>query len=144
VTLQVKQRTEYHCVLACLESILRDGGEDVTQAQIVERCPDICHQGERIEGAVDLDRLEELVQRLDLGEGIADLRDWDDINAGLKEHFPVLLVTEMPANHCMLVVGQPDANAVTVMDPVIGAMRDVSKADFADMRCHSIWIIPKK
>ncbi len=58
----VKQENDYTCVLACIESFLRDAGVEVNQAEMIAAHPTICHEGQDIEGAmaVTLDNFREI------------------------------------------------------------------------------------
>lgn len=58
----ILQQSPFHCFPACLESFLRDNGETVGQAAIVERCPTVFDKGGSVEGAFHPDNVQVVAQ----------------------------------------------------------------------------------
>ena len=107
-----------HCVPACLESIAKDNGIDVTQIEIVERYPDVFPDGV-LNDLGKSRNLETVVRDLGLADNIYDIAftNFTRLEELSKDH-EILLFWTKKSKHCVRFCGY-DANnsTITVMDP---------------------------
>lgn len=127
----VRQTTPWNCVLACIESILRDRGVELTQADLIERFPHECCKGRKdsagndITGAVDVRHLPEMLVRLGLGPNVRTGRAPEmllETIGTLERGGAILLVANKnlagaAEHHCVRVVGASPNARVAVMNP---------------------------
>lgn len=108
-----KQINNYSCVLACLESFLAERGRSVTQKELIEKFPDLCHKGEKIEGAfaASPQSLKTVGEELGLS---AEFSHEYHVPSGQETYF---IVTTEGDKHCVRVESNLVNGKFRVMDP---------------------------
>jgi hypothetical protein len=117
-----KQISAYTCVLACLESILTDLNMPITQQDLINKYPQLCHKGEAIEGAFDFNK-----DNFDLVANELNFQ-WhqSDTFEPPNENEAYLILTTEGDKHCVRAVLQKSPSSFWVMDP--NANRVISHA----------------
>ncbi|MFZ2639842.1 MAG: hypothetical protein WA117_02560 [Verrucomicrobiia bacterium] len=148
----VPQITCYTCVLACLESVLKDQGISFSQEGLIEKFPAACQKGTAIEGAVDFSKLTDLVKELGFNCCIADLT-----KQRVANRFPLLLLEARKQidggyllatrhwkkgdnqKHCVRLKGVAcSGDGIEVMNPNPGVLEVWSEQDVIDRDCFII------
>ena len=108
-----KQISAYTCVLACIESILADWNRPMTQQELIDRFPDLCHKGEHIEGAFDFtkDTFDMVAKEL--------IFQWHQSDKFLtpEDNTAYLILTTEGDKHCVRALFQKSSSSFWVMDP---------------------------
>jgi len=100
-------------VLACLESILADWGRLITQQELINRFPVICHKGEDIEGSFlfSNDHFDQVAKELNF--------QWQKSNnfTSPNEEEAYLILTTEGDKHCVRALCKKSQVSYWVMDP---------------------------
>ena len=116
-TCAIVRQLPNHCVPACLESIAKDYGINITQTEIVASYPDVFPNGV-LEDAGKSRTLNTVVKDFGLAEGVYNvnynLQDLKD----LQIENEILLFWTKISNHCVRFCGfNEDSSQITIMDP---------------------------
>jgi hypothetical protein len=111
----VHQINEYSCVLACIESLLHDQGENVSQQQLMDRYQAECQIGSNSPGCVQIENIPALLQHV-------GLRPTQVLTTSTNEEY--FLLTTKPSYHCIRYRGEAVNGEAVIMDPVL-VQRDI-------------------
>jgi hypothetical protein len=113
-----------HCVPASLESIAKDNGINVTQAELVARYPDVFPDNGGLNDVGKSTNLETVVRDLGLAQNIHTVQfvDFAQLQK-LDNESEILLFSTKGSLHCVrLIACDTNNQTVTIMDPAIGEM----------------------
>lgn len=108
-----------HCGPACLESIAKDNGINVTQTQFVVKYPDVFGDNGVLNDLGKSINLETVIRDLGLSQNIyrQPYVDFAQLKELSKSNEILLLWTKV-SKHCVRFCGyDPDDSAITIMDP---------------------------
>ena len=108
-----KQINNYSCVLACLESFLAERGLPISQKDLIEKFPDLCHKDEKIEGAFAASPQSLKTVGEELGLSIEFAHEYR-IPSDEETHF---IVTTDGDKHCVRIESYLENGRFRVMDP---------------------------
>ena len=111
MTCQISDRS---CMFACMESILADWGSPITQEELIDRFPDLCHKGENIEGALDITFA--ILDRIDAQFKL----DWQRVNdfvmPGNNEAY-IILTAAAGDQHCVKIITEISNDVYSITNP---------------------------
>lgn len=116
--LQVNQINDYTCLLACLESFLKDSGKDIDQKRILNDIGKFCHIGEKIEGAVDItpENLMEIGDEYEF-DVIYPVKNFQPLHNNEAYLIVTTNLLDKGVSHCIRWSGRVNDDLFEIMDP---------------------------